>query len=438
MNQYEEFIKFEKKYNLFSVKTDDDIPVWQLFRYDIYNIVLGRESIDRKVSTYIKIWSFLFAIFSQVKFLIYRADYLYFSASKIVNGVCVELPYEKMKLALNDNAKCIYVETNFTSFPTYNRSARSFVPILKFISQFIRYLRKEDRLIVDRIFSHLQLSYPDIGFKKKYLYRILFLYRLEYKYYNILFKLKRIKKVFFTKNGMAYALISAARNNSIVTYEFQHGDIVFSDVSISYENINPENLLIPNFHLTYSSFWTKGVSTHSECVEIGFNANYNVSCDMNLDEKGFLLIVDLFDSERYVKLSISLSERYVNTTIYFKLHPRIVNDRKTFQNVFSSYKNIVVIGTEFTVLQLCNKINFVFGSYSTAMYEGYDEGCSLFIFKAEGDRDYVFPSTDNIVFYTGVDELYGHIDTCQNVKLDRVRTFFKRFDVEKLKYIISS
>ncbi|MBN2597973.1 MAG: hypothetical protein JXR82_14455 [Marinifilaceae bacterium] len=438
MNKYEKFIEFEKNNSLFSFKTKDDIPIWQLLRYDIYNLVLERKNIDRKVNIYIKVWSFILAILSQVKFLFYRIDYLYFGASRVINGACVELPYQKMMLALDDDLSCVYVETNFSSFPSYDKSARSLVPLLKLISHYFCYIKKDDKLLLNEIFKSIKLNYPNLELSEMYLYQILFLYKLEYKYYNILFKLKKIKKVFFTKNGMAYSLIGAARHNSITTYEFQHGDIVFSDVSISYENIDSKNLLIPDFHLTYSNFWTKNITTHSKCIEVGFNANYNVSCDMDLNEKGFLLIVDLFDTDRYIDLAIKLSERYADTLIYFKLHPRQVNERNRFQNLFSVYKNIIVIGTEFTVLQLCSKIDRVLGSYSTALYEAYDEGCSLFLYKAVGDREYVFPTTDNIVFYRSIEELYRSIDSCQNARLDRVRTFFKTFDIDKFKQIISS
>ena len=93
--------------------------------------------------------------------------------------------------------------------------------------------------------------------KKEELYGIFTHFKYQSKYYYHLLRLNKIKKVFFVKNGNSYGLIHSSRKLGIKIHEFQHGEIVFEDVTMNFNNIDSKNLLIPDVHFVYSNYWVK-------------------------------------------------------------------------------------------------------------------------------------------------------------------------------------
>ena len=433
-------MEFESNNNLFDIVVDDNIPLWQLARYDIYNKIVGKDHINLHYSFFKKTFLFIHILLHQIKIIFSKFDILYIGSSRKVNKKNVDRNYELLMNALDISSKCMYFETNYKSLKLSYKNIRSFVPILKLVTKIIAtspspFIKDVNMGIINEMAKRVKCTYniEDIEniFINDYLQ-----FKLEYLYFKFILNYKKVKKVFFTKDGMQYALIYACREQKIPIAEFQHGDIVNTDVSISFENTPKKNLLIPDFHLVYSDYWIKNIETYSRCIEVG---KYSIPMilSMSIDTSFILLITDLFNMDFYCHLAKELADSYSNYKIIFKLHPRMASSKRKYNKEFFTDKRIIVISTEYTVEDLCQNIINVVGSYSTAMYEAYDEGCNLFIYRTKNDRQYTFLENENIEYFEKSSDLINQLQKASLSKANRIKVYFKDPNINNLKKVLT-
>lgn len=422
------FVDLENRLNLFKFKTDDNIAIWQIFRFDIYKIFTSNNS-KRKLKTLSKI-NFLFkAIYTHFKLLWLSPNYLFIGSSRKINDKNVDLSYEFLKDVIAKKSKLNYFETNISSLQTYKGAIMSLDPILKFFS-FTIFIKREERVIIDQIHSLITKGLDLKKIDKKELYVIYSFFKLQRTYYSLLIKIKRIQKIFFVKNGTSLGLIHAAKLNNIKIYEFQHGDIVFEDVTMNFHNISCENLVIPDVHFVYSSFWVANLETYSKCIEIGYN-KVLFNGEVNLVQNSIVVAMDHNNELFFHELTKSLADSF-GQTIYLKLHPVQFEKAEIYIRKFENYKNVKILSYEYNFDQISSKVITVVGSYSTAMYEAYDHGCHLFLYN-KSHKTFSFPDKIGVNYFDSIDKLLKILKSKKRERIIRDKHFFKIRNFKALK-----
>lgn len=426
---HKKFIEVEQKLKLFDFITSDKVVVWQIFRYDIYKILTSTNS-KRKLRTRNNIFFILKIFYSHFRFLFTNPNYLFVGSSRNINNKNRDLSYEFLKEAILEKDKLIFCETNISSLTNSYNAIYSLDPVLKFFSSRFFHLNIEEKEIIDNLYSLLSQNFNLKTLKKEELYAIFTHFKYQSKYYYHLLRLNKIKKVFFVKNGNSYGLIHSSRKLGIKIHEFQHGDIVFEDVTMNFNNIDSKNLLIPDVHFVYSNYWVKNIETHSKCVEIGYNgAGFNNN--INLFSQGIVIAMDHNNESFFCDLTKALAEK-VDTIVYLKLHPVQFDKFIIFQNLFSQYKNVEVLSFEYNFNQISSKVVSIIGSYSTAMYEAYDFGCQLFIIN-QSAKSYNFPNEEGVYYFKSILDLITNFEFNDRKRINRSKFFFKTKDVNTLR-----
>ena len=288
---HKNFLRFESDNNLFDLNINNDIPIWQIFRYEIFQkLISNNYKRDPKKIKYILF--FFKIIYSHFKLIFCKIDFLHVGSSRKINNQSRDLSFEILKECVGDKNSLVFCETNHLSLSNSYYGFKSLDPFLKFLSSIIIFLNKHERRQIKLIFNKVTSNYQSLDINIQSLYATFNYFKFQYWYYSLILFFKKVKKIFFVKNGMNYGLLYASKKFNKPIYEFQHGDIVSEDVSISFKDINNKNLLIPDVHFTYSNFWIKDIITHSRCIEIGCENNFSDIANSIIDTNGVLVIMD--------------------------------------------------------------------------------------------------------------------------------------------------
>ena len=426
---YNQFIKIEKDNLFFKYSDKNDYSIWQILRYDIFTSIT-QPKITRKISRK-NLLKFIFRIFSShLKIFYKRIDYLYIGSSRKIENINKDLSFEFLKECTNNSDNLLFSETNIESIRNNYNGYFSFDPLLKFLSRRLFIINSREREIISFFSNKLKEEFPKKSFDISWMISIYNYYKLQFIYYNLFIRLKNPKKIFFVKNGMYYGLILASKKNNIKIFEFQHGDIVKQDVSISFPKIKDSRLLCPDFHLVYSTSWTDKIYTSSTCIEIGYNNFSNEKSKISgFSKNSILIIMDLIEEKKFLNLTKHLAKN-LNKKIILKLHPRQYSRKDYFFQLFSSNKNIQILTSDFPLSQLLYSIINIVGSYSTAIYEAYDAGCNLFLWNLNSLRSFNFPNLSSVHYFENSKHLIELLNNQDFYRIKRKKVFFK--DINKI------
>lgn len=392
------FFEMEKEYNLFSLRTIDNIPVWDIVRYKISselrnsNTTTGKISAPQKIKTAfskIKIlYKFLLSVFNILKPL---NNYIFFLASrnKDSNDYFFDKNADNVINSLEKN-KISIIETN-TPYRAYKYAEYDII-----LNSVIYLITKKN----NRITSNISLntkdlidraiieSFPDHTIStSKIIFEEYANFKRSYRFYNWLFKKNknRIKELFFTQNGIQKGLLLAAKHNEIRTFEFQHGIIDKTHLAYSYNsaiNFQDNDVILPDVFFTLSKYWnTVLYNPYSKMIECGndyFNAKEPVKTTNGLTVVSSVLHEDAI--RPFVK-EIAINRPSLD--IYYKLHPNQYFQKEDTCNYFSENVNIQIITSEYSIPQLVSKTKATFTIASTAVYESLHAGTKVLIYKKQ-------------------------------------------------------
>ncbi|MBN1462950.1 MAG: hypothetical protein JW922_04645, partial [Paludibacteraceae bacterium] len=278
----------------------------------------------------------------------------------------------------------------------------------------------EDALI--NTFGDLKISYDELN-------KLYNFFLKDYRYYRFYFKLKGVKRLFLVQNGIQKGLFAAANSLGIEIFELQHGSFGKDHLAYSYpSSINPaSNIFVPNYLLTFGKSWGKNMNIPMRVIPIG-NDYFTSSHPKVISDDSVLFVSSIIHGEELSKLAVSLSRKYPNRKINFKLHTNEYFKISFYESLFKDYPNICILKNEKDLSELIANSTLVVLINSTVLYEAINQKVKVAIYKK---INYLSQSDTfklpNVYLFDNLDELQKAIDA---EKKESDVVFFEKFDQE--------
>ncbi|PKP23304.1 MAG: hypothetical protein CVU05_00205 [Bacteroidetes bacterium HGW-Bacteroidetes-21] len=431
------FHEMEKEYNLFSLRSKDGFPIWDIIRYNAYFQLIEKQNVEKNKVTNSKknIKFFLKVIASFIKLLFPFKENLFFLTSRN-NDNNSKMFDQNADTAIHlfEKSKCIIIESFFPN-KTYKYSNYKTIHIsaILFLTKFFK-VGEIELGAFNQIKHSLENTFCDKTISIDFLINVFTKFQKTYSLYNIIFKLNkgRIKRLFIVQNGIQKALFYAAKKNGIRIFEFQHGIIDSTHMNYSYNpNIgyNDSNVIVPNVLFTFSDFWESTFFNPTKCIPCGNDSIYKKIASKG--EDALTVISTVVHDNELRKLSLEIANKMPNLQIYYKLHPNNYYQYNEILFFFQSHKNVKIITNEFSVQQLISKSKSILAIVSTSVYEALHNDVKAIILKKinyTAHKDiFNYP---NVYLIDNVEEFHQAFNS-QNVANSNVKdVFFMPFNKE--------
>ena len=249
------------------------------------------------------------------------------------------------------------------------------------LGQVKKIISKQKNQVIERFVDFLK-SYNDI--EKVFLERVkkdLYSYYLGYDYYRSyitkVFKKLKPRIIFVhtsTYTGFKAILLKIAKENGIITAEFQHGIISKYHIPYNYADAvfksEEYKKYLPDYILTFGDFWNKNIKIPSKIITIGYPHFYE---SMKKYQKvkeishSLLIISQGTLTDEFVQIAKYLSKNYPNYSIIFKLHPGEIPFENRYKQL-DNYSNIKIAKSG-DIYQYIAESEYILACYSTAIFE---------------------------------------------------------------------
>ena len=237
--------------------------------------------------------------------------------------------------------------------------------------------------------------------EKAFLERVkkeLYSYYLGYDYYRSyitkVFKKLKPRIIFVhtsTYTGFKAILLKTAKENGIITAEFQHGIISKNQIPYNYIDAvfksERYKKYLPDYILTFGDFWNKNIKIPSKIITIGYPHFYE---SMKKYQKvkqiphSILIISQGTLTDEFVQIAKYLSKNYPNYSIIFKLHPGEIAFEDRYKEL-NNYSNIKIAKSG-DIYQYIAESEYIVACYSTAIFETLGFNKKLLILDNEISR----------------------------------------------------
>ena len=238
---------------------------------------------------------------------------------------------------------------------------------------------------------------------------ILYHYYHGYDYYrfyltNIFKKLN--PKVIFVRTasygGFKSTLLKTAKENGIITGEFQHGNIYEGHMAYNYGDAvfksEQYKKYLPDYILTFGDYWNDKIKIPSKIITIGnphFYEGIKKYKDIKEQKDSILIISQGEITDKFVKIAKYLSEELQNYRILFKLHPGEVPFEGRYKELYK-YTNIEIAKSG-DIYEYFAQFENIVVSNSTTIYEALGFNKKLFILEDDMIKNY-FPEDIGLKF----------------------------------------
>ena len=254
------------------------------------------------------------------------------------------------------------------------------------IERFIEFLKTKDNIEED--------------FAKK-VRKKLYFYYFGYDYYRSyitnVFKKLNPQVVFVrtaTYGGFFTMLVKIAKENGIITGEFQHGLIYEGHMAYNYGDAvfksEQYKKYLPDYLLTFGDYWNDKIKTPSKIITIGnphFYKSIKKYKDIKEQKDSILIISQGGITDEFVKMAKYLSEELPNYRILFKLHPGEVPFEGRYKELYK-YANIEIAKSGDIYEYFAQFENIVAGN-STTIYEALGFNKKLFILEDNMTKNFI-------------------------------------------------
>ncbi|KKN50697.1 hypothetical protein LCGC14_0630060 [marine sediment metagenome] len=257
--------------------------------------------------------------------------------------------------------------------------------------QIKRLFSKKNNQGIERFIEFLKIKVnieEDFAKKvKKKLYLYYFGYDFYRSYLKNVFK-KLDPKVIFVRTasygGFKSILLKTAKENGILTGEFQHGTLYEDHFAYNYGNAVCKNeqykKYLPDHILTYGDYWNDKINIPSKTITIGnphFYENIKKYKEIKEQKDSILIISQGTITDKFVNIAKYLSKKLPNYRILFKLHPGEVSFEDRYKELYK-YANIEIAKSGDVYKYIAQFENIV-ACYSTTIFESLGFNKKLFI-----------------------------------------------------------
>jgi hypothetical protein len=428
---YELFYEMEQNFNLFSLTTDDKLPIWDIIRFFIWRKIFDSTDLGKRAKKeYIsKIFNFLTSVFSIRFLLTKKADNLFYSCSRTVNKnhEYYDSYYDHIKDMVD--GKWILYETMIGK-EKYSPAVRIFdvnsyfLPVLNLYWFF---KKKSNTYNAVKILEAVQKTFPSVTLTIKEVQLFIIFFRFEYFIFKHLLKFLNVKKVFYY--GLCKSLCLSAKDLNIPCYEFQHGEITDASILYIYKS-KPDNFIYPKKLFIFSKEWTRSKAIPYECVEIGSINKYDIDSHEILDPKSIVILSSPFQGDILIDLAIKMVQKDTALTIHFKLHPMEFQKYDYYKNLTCKFDNIHIIDISLNILDVLKLSNHFVLIYSTTLFEIIQSGKNAYLYSHSSFHQNSLPLHSLAVSCSeSVEDLLYQIEVKKTISNNsNSLTYFKPFD----------
>lgn len=437
MNEWDRFLEFEKKNQLFDITDNEGTNVWNLIRLYVYTkIAYGntmtitnnektKKTITDKLRSLIVIFRWL---------LKRRKKFFFFLASRNTKDGQVfdqNIIQTLNQFQVND---CFLMESYADINDKRLMYSRTPCPELEhYLSPFIR-----NKYDFNNEIKILKSSYRDIEITEHELLSIYRSFYSQYYFYKWFFKKFQFEKIFLTQNSLQQGMYRAAHELKIPVYEFQHGIVNKAHMAYSYPEgiIDLKNkIYVADIIFSIAPFWFKDVyNPYSTILPIG-NDYFAPNIVRDKIEKGSFIVVsaNVFGANLSKIVLEMLLKGNITSNIYFKLHPNQFFEKEYYLEEFKAFPNVKVISNEESMQSLLSRVENMLVIQSTAVYEALFSGVKVFIYKKQSyfvHQD-IFDH-EGVYLVDNVDRIISILSDSKDIILQPDKTFFSHYDKEKL------
>lgn len=408
MTVIDKFHRMEVKHSLFKLGDLDDLPVWDILRYNIYlkYYYPEKDRLKFEMKSTRTFQDFIIfikrCIISFVLLLTRRGENVVFTSSRYCNenGQYFDISAQAIIETLKSN--CFIVE------PCLKRKIKNV-----FFYDFSNILRRfyKKNILDSGDFKNIQNALEDEFGKCLITYKeanqLLLNFNSDFAFYYCLFKIKSTKKIFISL-GNPKALIAVSKKLKIVSHLIQHASIEFDSIDLSYPNyVNKDyRILFPDYILTYGDYWCKNIKGPTkEIISIGndyFNRKYLVETDNSI-----LIISTIIHGTELKFLVKEMAEMRKDLIFIYKLHPNEFNFFQEYRNFFIDLMNVKVIADEIDTSNLIAKSRLVILIVSTVLYEALNQNKKVAVYKKINyERQLHLLGLKNLYFFSDVNEVF--------------------------------
>lgn len=429
MIHWKEFFQFEEQNGLFQLE-EEGFFIWDILRLQVYLDYMWEDQMNlvsrKKTSHKIRL-SFSRILYLAIFLFKKSKPNLFFvnSRDKTPDGRY----YDKNA---NDFLERLYrdshiIETHQVKPRKYLYPISILHPVTLF-NQLLRpfYKRKDYTFILNKINGSLGLRWDNKGIN-----RIINDFKSETLFYTLLFRYKKVKRVFVVQNGAQKALFHAAKKRNIQTIEFQHGIIDQGHIAYNYPpGITAQApIYVPDILLTFSPFWGRDINYPvGQILPMGNNSFARpglTPLKSAFEDKhiGFIS-ADVF-GRTLTELAKEYAALHPDETLLFKLHPNEFIRKKEYVSRFSQFPNVMVITDDYpteTLMLICDAFVMI---QSTLAYEALQLKKPVFIYKQMTyyRHEHIFDHP-NVLLIDRAEEII----VPGNINKNAYYTFFEKFD----------
>ncbi|WP_117168486.1 hypothetical protein [Paraliobacillus sediminis] len=251
-------------------------------------------------------------------------------------------------------------------------------------------LNDSDVLLIEKVERNIE-KYLKVKVKlKDFIIAGVKKYKIEYNYYNKLFKKRKPQKIYLVVSYRKGALIAAAKADNIETVEIQHGVINKYHLGYNFPFFSGYIEYFPNKLLLFGEYWKKTISfpIHKNNIQVrGFPylnnkiKNYN----SNNKKKQILFISQGTIGRELIEFAYKVASECKEYNVLFKLHPGEDEAKYKFINHNIALKNFnVIINEKKELYSYFSESEYQVGVYSTALYEGLVFDCKTILINLPG------------------------------------------------------
>lgn len=361
MNNYKNFIEIEETNKYYKIRH------WQSLRpyiYDCFCSIVRTSSRPPVKGIVIQIINSLIC----KKVLRRKKVDIYFGIPRLINSEY----YDEGKKSMQYKGDFIYINQSKTNNKiTLEHTTPS--TLLMLISKIISVFYKSFN-------SEISSIKKEINVLERKLREIVIYNQLFYVYFYFLLKRLKPKYIFYTRGDNFYALLQACDKLKIKSIEFQHGDIVEEEVSISHRKEIKEFFYSPDILLVYSQIWTKDLYIGEKTKSISIGKDIR---KIKEDPFQYLILIDTFINQEQIKFIDNFKE-LTKIPIILKVHPNH-NYSSISIHLLKKFKqnSITIIHKEVSFEELLTRKTIVIGSYSTSIYFALSHGVKVYYINSD-------------------------------------------------------
>jgi len=208
------------------------------------------------------------------------------------------------------------------------------------------------------------------------------------RYYIRLLKRTQPKIVFLVVGYGKEYIVSACRRLGIPSVELQHG--VISSYHMGYEFGGEEKKLFPDYLFVFGPYWKQSCRfpvSQDRIKVLGYpylTESGEITSTSRKEETNLLFISQGVIGRALAEFAVRCAHLLPDYNVQFKLHPGELKRWRQDYSILLDSAVEVIEDSKATIYELYRKTNWVFGVYSTALYEAFAFDCRVVIVDLPG------------------------------------------------------